>query len=109
MEKSVARSQPLWPAASLARSKKQAATHQGLNIIAAGYPKSQMIACDATAPVDGIEETLTAGGSSLTYNTTTDQYTYVWKTKKGWANTCRQLVVKLADGSSHRANFKFAK
>jgi hypothetical protein len=37
----------------------------------------------------------------------TDQYTYVWKTEKAWANTCRQLVVKLKDGTFHRANFKF--
>jgi hypothetical protein len=36
-----------------------------------------------------------------------DQYTYVWKTLKGWASTCRQLVVKLTDGTSHRANFMF--
>jgi predicted extracellular nuclease len=80
---------------------------QGLNIFAAGYPKSEMIACNSTAPVDGIEETVTAGSSGLSYNATTDQYTYVWKTNKAWANSCRQLVVKLNDGTFHRANFKF--
>jgi hypothetical protein len=35
------------------------------------------------------------------------QYTYVWKTDKSWLNTCRTLVVKLNDGTFHRANFKF--
>jgi len=34
-------------------------------------------------------------------------YVYVWKTDKSWARTCRQLVVKLDDGTSHRANFSF--
>jgi hypothetical protein len=29
---------------------------------------------------DGIEETLTAGGSSLSYDAASDIYTYVWKT-----------------------------
>lgn len=80
---------------------------QGLNIFEAGYPKSQQIACDSTALVDGIEETVTAGSSSLSYDPSTDQYTYVWKTAKAWAGTCRQLVVKLNDGTFHRANFKF--
>jgi hypothetical protein len=80
---------------------------QGLNIFAAGYPRSQIIQCDSTAVVDGIEETVTAGSSSLSYNPSTDTYTYVWKTDKAWANTCRQLVVKLNDGTCHQANFKF--
>lgn len=80
---------------------------QGLNIFEADYPKTQQIACDSTATVDGIEQTVTAGSSSLSYDASTDTYTYVWKTQKAWAGTCRQLVVKLNDGTVHRANFKF--
>lgn len=82
------------------------AGNRGLDIFAAGYPKSQLIACDATANVDGIETTVTAGASSLTYDPATDTYTYIWKTEKSWAGTCRQLVLGLADGSYERANFK---
>ena len=82
---------------------------QGLDIFEAGYPKSQVIPCDSTAPVDGVEETVTAGSSSLSYDANSDQYNYVWKTDKAWAGTCRQLVVKLNDGTSHRANFQFTK
>ena len=59
------------------------------------------------AYVDGIEETVTAGGSSLSYHPSSDRYEYVWKTQKSWANTCRQLVLKFADGSTARANFTF--
>jgi hypothetical protein len=83
--------------------------YHGLSIFDTGYPKSQVIACDSTAPVDGIEETVNAGSSSLSYDATTGQYVYVWKTDKLWANSCRQLVVKLNDGSFHRANFSFTK
>ncbi|HEX2417539.1 MAG TPA: PxKF domain-containing protein, partial [Micromonosporaceae bacterium] len=80
---------------------------QGLDVLAAGFPKSEQISCDSTAPVDGIEETVTAGGSSLSYDATTDQYTYVWKTNRSWASSCRQFVMKLNDGTVHRANFMF--
>jgi uncharacterized repeat protein (TIGR01451 family) len=81
--------------------------NQGLNILVAGYPVSQKIACDSSAPQAAIEQTVTAGSSGLTYDATTDTYTYTWKTDKTWAGTCRQLHVKLNDGSDHIANFKF--
>jgi hypothetical protein len=82
---------------------------QGLDIMAAASPASQPIPCDSTALVDPIEQTVTAAGSSLTYDPTVDQYIYVWKTNKEWAGTCRQLVVTLKDGNAHRANFKLTK
>jgi len=80
--------------------------NKGLNIFAAGYPMSVVINCDGSGE-DDIEETLNAGQSSLSYDSSTDQYNYVWKTQNSWANTCRQLVVKLNDGTEHRANFRF--
>jgi len=55
----------------------------------------------------GFEGTVTAGGSSLTYDQATDQYTYVRKTNTAWKNTCRTLTVKLNDGTTHSANFRF--
>lgn len=71
------------------------------------YPKSGDMACNSTDPVDAIEQTVTANSSGLTYEATTDRYTYVWKTNDGWAGTCRQLMLKLDDGRVYRANFKF--
>ncbi len=82
---------------------------QGLNIFAAGYPRSVTITCGSTANADAIEEIVTAGQSSLNYDPIADQYIYVWKTDKAWAGTCRQLVVMLADGMTYRANFNFVK
>jgi hypothetical protein len=79
----------------------------GLEIFAADYPKSQQITCDSSAPVDAVEETVTAGSSSLSYDASTGQYVYVWKTNKAWAQTCRQLIIRLADGTEHSALFKF--
>lgn len=77
----------------------------GLSILAPGYPRSETVACDVTTSVNGVDETATAGGSSLAYDASLDQYKYVWKTEKAWVGTCRQLVVKLSDGTFHWANF----
>ena len=83
------------------------AGNQGLSILAAGYPRSQQIVCDSGAPVDDIEQTITAGSSSLIYDAGSGQYNYVWKTDKAWVGTCRQMIVKLTDGNEHKANFTF--
>ena len=80
---------------------------KGLGIFALGSPSSGPIACNSSDPAVDLEETVTAGGSSLSYDPVSDQYIYVWKTEKAWAGTCRQLVVQLNDGSIHLANFKF--
>ena len=85
------------------------AGNMGLAILAMGFPKSGAIPSTGTSLQDLIEETVTAGASSLRYDASADQYIYVWKTDKAWAGTCRALEVKLIDGTSHLANFKFTK
>jgi hypothetical protein len=82
---------------------------RGLAIMAADYPASQATSCSATDQTADLEETVTAGTSSLTYDASSARYTYVWKTEKSWAGTCRKLTVKLVDGSEHVALFKFSK
>ncbi len=80
---------------------------QGLDIFADGYPKSRAIACDSHALLDEIETTIdTAGGSTLTYDSGSDRYHFVWKTQKNW-DGCRQLLLKFTDGTTHAANFQF--
>jgi hypothetical protein len=81
--------------------------NKGLTIFAPNSPQSGVIPCDASAPAVNLTDTLTAGGSSLSYDASSDQYIYVWKTESSWAGTCRQLVVTLNDGTTHVANFKF--
>ncbi len=81
--------------------------NKGLDIFAPGFPVSGVINCDANAPPVEVTETVTAGSSSLTYNAGSGEYNYVWATDASWAGTCRQLVVKLNDGSQHVANFRF--
>ena len=81
----------------------------GLDIFAPGYPKIELIPCPSGQP-DPIEATATAGNSALSYSTTADQYTYVWKTEKAWAGKCGTLQVMLNDGTTpYSASFQFTK
>jgi hypothetical protein len=82
---------------------------QGLAIFAAGFPQSQRVQCDTLSPIDPVEQTTTAGSSSLSYNPATGIYTYVWKTDKSWAGTCRQLNVQFIDGQTYTLNFTFTR
>jgi hypothetical protein len=79
----------------------------GLNIFASGYPKVQQVACSSGSATDEVEQTVTAGASGLSYNVASGQYSYTWKTDKKWAGSCRQLILKLVDGSEHIASFTF--
>ncbi len=81
--------------------------NQGLAIFAAGYPRLEPLSCPAGVSVDTIEQTVTAGGSSLSYDAATDRYTYTWKTQTAWAGQCGELVMRLIDGTSHAADFAF--
>lgn len=79
--------------------------NQGMGIFQSN-PASGAIACGATEG-DAIEETYTAGSSSLQYDPGNNQYIYVWKTEKLWVGQCRILQVKLKDGTTKTALFKF--
>ncbi len=83
----------------------------GLAIVAAGSPASQQVACALSSGTATIADTVTAGSSSLTYDPATQTYTYVWKTDKSWANTCRRLKIAFSDGSvgAKTAEFSFTK
>jgi hypothetical protein len=80
---------------------------QGLAILAAGSPSSREVSCDTASPFDDLEPTASAGNSTLAYDATSGLYTYVWKSDKSWAGTCRQLDLGLIDGTDHVALFKF--
>ena len=84
---------------------------QGMSILSTDSPNPTFAftSCPAGAPTDPLEQTVTAGASSLTYDPTADQYIYVWKTDKRWAGKCGTFTMKLADGTSHSANFSFTK
>ena len=63
--------------------------NQGLNIIAAGYPKVTSVNCVSSATVDPIEEYVASTAiGGLTYDAIANQYSYVWKTQSTYVNKC---------------------
>jgi hypothetical protein len=83
--------------------------NQGLGIFQPGYPRVITGSCSTRATPDPIESTVTAGGSSLQYDATANQYNYVWKTSSNWAGTCVKFELGLKDGSSHTFLVQFKK
>jgi len=81
--------------------------NRGLTIFASGYPKAVKITCATGVPTDVIEETVAASTSGLTYDAASARYQYNWKTAKTLAGACYQLQLKLVDGQTYAANFKF--
>jgi Tol biopolymer transport system component len=80
---------------------------QGMDVLAATYPRSQSVGCDSQAPLDALEQSASSGESGLSYDAATSLYTYAWRTNKAWEGSCRQLVLKLDDATVHLANFRF--
>jgi hypothetical protein len=72
---------------------------QGYGIFAAGSPAWAPCGSSATSPAAG----------TLSYNASSDRYTYLATTVKAWAGTCSDLDVTFADGTTHRLRFTFTK
>lgn len=81
---------------------------RGLGVMAAGYPRSVRIACSSAGAVGGANAT-TAGIGPLRYDVSSDRYMVLWQSRKAWAGTCRELQVRLTDGTLHRARVRFVR
>jgi hypothetical protein len=80
---------------------------QGLQILAAGSPASAPLDCATLDPGDDYQPAKSPSSSGLGYDAASAQYTYVWKTEKAWAGTCRVLSLRLTDETEHRVAFQF--
>jgi alpha-tubulin suppressor-like RCC1 family protein len=104
--------------------------YRGMGIFAPGYPVSVAHSCgchgngggpgdhgdhghhghrrDHREGGDDRDRTMVSiAGAGLSYSPGTDRYQFVWKTQKSWAGQCRTLIVTLADGTTHTAEFRF--
>ena len=81
---------------------------RGLGIFAPGYPRvAELSSCGGSAGGE-VDPVVGAGGSGLTYDPATGLYTYVWKTSKAWAGSCRRLELRFFDGGTEaHAAFDF--
>ena len=58
---------------------------------------------------DGLEAPTRVTDRTLSYSRKAGRYTVAFASSEAWAGTCRQLVVRLADGTDHRANYRFTR
>ena len=79
---------------------------RGLGIFAAGSPSSTQVSCTTGAPI-GSATPVSPADLELRYQAGPDRYTLRWQTRADWAGTCRQLNLKLMDGSTRVALFSF--
>jgi hypothetical protein len=78
---------------------------RSFNLFAPGYPATQaMTSCGGALTGPLVPTQL--GPDGFSYDPLLDQYKYVWKTESSWRG-CRQLIVRLKDGTEKRANFRF--
>jgi hypothetical protein len=73
------------------------------DVLAAGYPQSAPVPCSQAPLLTTGDPTSPTPSSSASAG---DEYHYNWKTSKSWSG-CRELIVKVVDGSYHRAVFDF--
>lgn len=77
---------------------------QGLDVLATGYPQMGSIACGSTALLE-TGDPLATSGLSFTRGGE-GRYSFSFRVERSWVGSCRQLVVKLDDGTYHRAVFR---
>lgn len=76
--------------------------NQGQNPVVSA--QSAEASCSTGLPTGSLED---ANAKGLTYDRASKQYQLNWKTSKSWSGTCRQLSLRLDDGTIHTAQYYF--
>jgi DNA-binding beta-propeller fold protein YncE len=80
---------------------------RGLDVLQDGSPASAQVDCADPGEPTGGEAADSWRDRGLTYDSSTERYLFVWRTRAAWAGTCRSFVLTLADGSVHRLVVRF--
>jgi hypothetical protein len=83
---------------------KDAAGNYVSTLAAVKTVSSGVMACDASTPVDNLEEYAT-GGTTLRYDSAANQYIYNWQSPKQ-VGKCYQVKIVLIDNTVHAAMFQ---
>ena len=82
--------------------------YKGLDVLAPGYPQVARVDCGAgEEPASGRPARSVSWQKGLRYRHRS--YVFMWRTDRDWAGDCLQFLIKLKDGSVHRAEFKFVR
>jgi hypothetical protein len=100
-----------WKAGRPAPVRFSLGAYRGPAPVAPGYPRVARVACGTDAQAAGAEKA--AGSwkktSAAQAKPGRGTYRFLWKTEKKWAGSCRQLVLKLNDGTLHSVEFQFVR
>ncbi len=76
--------------------------------IVVSFTNYSLVACpDAASISEELLEMDTSGKSGLHYDTTDEQFVFVWKTPKSLSGQCADFILGLTDGTERRARFSF--
>jgi hypothetical protein len=100
----------LWRAGGLVPIRFELGGDQGLEVIEDGWPQVAQVECGSGAePAHGEQARHPRWSRELVYRNRSARYMFLWRTERGWAGSCRQLMLKLADGTVKRADFEFVR
>jgi hypothetical protein len=93
-----------WPAGVPVPIRFELEGDRGLDVIEDGWPQVAEVGCDFGDEPEGGEP---ARHRKLVFRRRKAHYLLLWKTEREWAGSCRQLMLKLKDGTVRRADFRF--
>jgi hypothetical protein len=77
-------------------------------VLAPGYPQVAEVDCgEGEQPTTGRSARSVWWQKGLRYKHRS--YVFMWRTERDWTRDCRQFLLKLKDGSVHRAEFRFVR
>jgi hypothetical protein len=83
---------------------------QGRDVIEEGWPRVAEIECGSGAePASGEFARHPRWFRELAFRKRTARYVFLWRTRREWAGTCRQFLLRLNDGTVKRADFEFVR
>jgi hypothetical protein len=82
--------------------------YRGLDVLAPGYPQVAEVDCgEGEQPTTGRPARSVWWQKGLRFKHRS--YVFMWRTERDWTRDCRQFLLKLNDGSVHRAEFRFVR
>ena len=80
--------------------------NRGMDVLASGYPRSWAYWC-RFGPCGERSVPTATNSKGFTYDTARDTYTYLWRTDRSFAGSCRVFEMKFVEGSTASAFFCF--
>jgi hypothetical protein len=97
-----------WPAGVSVPIRFELGRGQGLDVVEEGWPQVAEVECGSRAePSSGEPARHPRWFRDLVFRRRTARYVFLWRTERAWAGTCRQFMLRLKDGTVHRADFEF--